>query len=100
MIAIHVQHFLDKKGQEYFAQWLKETANTLKKISGFISIRQLVNPDKKNECHLLLEFQSEILLEKWVTNDSHQMILEKLEPFKLKPFKSNKYNFDIIYSNE
>lgn len=82
MVIVHVQHFLNEKGQQYFKEWIAEIAQTLRSFKGFHSISILENIDQNNECHLLLTFESEILLRKWANSKEHDNFIQKLKPYQ------------------
>ncbi len=91
MILIHVEHFLDEKGQEYFPRWLEEVNQVLKGYNGFRGLRQLHNLDTGGGCHLLLEFESRALFDTWATSIKHDEMVARLAPFRVKPPAVSRY---------
>ena len=91
MIIVHIQHFLNSEGQNYFPKWLEAVANILRQFEGFVSLQQLSNLSDGSECHLLLEFESLELLDKWSSSDTHNELVSKLDPFKIRPYKAYRY---------
>ncbi|NBC19390.1 MAG: hypothetical protein GVY18_18955 [Bacteroidetes bacterium] len=88
MIVVHVQHFLTPEGQQYFDDWLRAVAAALQDVDGFQSLRRLRPVDASDECHLLLTFASLDQLRAWAASETHDALLDRLEPFRLKTQRS------------
>lgn len=88
MIIVHVEHFLNKAGQEIFSAWLEEGAEALRAFQGFITIQALTHVEHPTECHLLLKFESLALLRTWASSDEHDRLIEKLAPYRNKKQRS------------
>jgi antibiotic biosynthesis monooxygenase (ABM) superfamily enzyme len=88
MVIAHVHHRLNQAGQRYFLNWLQIAADRLRRFEGYISIRQLVNVEHPDECHLLLEFESLSLLRRWASSPAHDELIALLDPFRTGPLES------------
>ena len=71
MIVVHVQHYLNKEGSDYFPEWLGSVANTIQIFEGFVTISQLTDVENKEACHLLLTFDSLPQLRNWSKSQEH-----------------------------
>lgn len=88
MILVYVQHFLNDEGQRYFPTWLRETADTLRKFEGFVSLSQLVHVEEPEGCYLTLEFTSLDLLRMWSKSEEHDALIAKLAPYRYRKQRS------------
>jgi antibiotic biosynthesis monooxygenase (ABM) superfamily enzyme len=84
MLLVHIQHFLDKEGNQQFPQWIKDVAVVLKLFEGFLSIKQLINVNSPDESHLLLEFDTEEHFKIWTSSEQHEILLTRLTPYQIQ----------------
>lgn len=88
MIVVHVQHFLTPEGRQRFDDWLRAVAGALQDFDGFRSLRRLRPVDAPDECHLLLTFASLDQLRTWADSETHDALIERLKPFRLRKQRS------------
>ncbi|WP_138431625.1 antibiotic biosynthesis monooxygenase family protein [Fodinibius saliphilus] len=91
MIIVHIKHFLNQQGEEYFGKWVSEVADILSDFKGFISLEIIEEIDEASESQLLLRFEDEPLLRKWADSPEHDALVSKLFPYQLKPYSSQTY---------
>lgn len=97
MIIVHVQHYLNSDGREYFPVWLKEIAHVLSRFDGFIAVRQLKDVDNVSACHLLIEFENLEQLRAWSSSQDHDTMIAKIAPFRLRHWESHIYEAEERY---
>jgi antibiotic biosynthesis monooxygenase (ABM) superfamily enzyme len=81
MVLVHVQHFLDADGRQYFSEWVDEVREELRSFRGFRSLREIERVEAPDEMHLLLSFGAEPQLRRWAKSDAHDRLLARLEPY-------------------
>ncbi|MHA1974000.1 MAG: hypothetical protein ACTSW1_13460 [Candidatus Hodarchaeales archaeon] len=91
MILIHVQHFLNDEGREYFPKWIKETERTLKNFKGFKSLKKATRMEEPLENHLFLEFNNLNTLNRWSTSKEHRKLVNKLKKYSIKHYEAEIY---------
>ncbi len=92
MILVRIEHFLSEEGCGYFPDWLRCLAGKLEKQQGFQEVRWLKEANATVDgCSLLLEFDSQEMLERWVATEEHARAVARLEPYTLKPLRSTCY---------
>ncbi len=91
MIVVHVQHYLNKEGVDYFPKWLESVANTIQTFEGFVTISQLTDVENKEACHLLLMFDSLPQLRNWAKSQEHDDLIAKFAPYRLRKQTSEVY---------
>lgn len=89
MISVHVQHFLNQEGIDYFPEWIEKGKKVLKTFDGFISMKQILYPTKPEETHLILNFDTEKNLKRWSKSAEHHNYLYVLREFTLKKHESS-----------
>jgi antibiotic biosynthesis monooxygenase (ABM) superfamily enzyme len=88
VIVVHVEHFLNAEGVDYFPQWILEARQVLGRFDGFRSIRQLEWVDDPQSCHLWLEFDDLDLLRRWSASEAHDELIDRLEAYRIKKQES------------
>ena len=96
MILMCTEYFLNEEGRSYFPHWLRHVVEKLQEQPGFLGIRQLKDATSGDGCRLLLEFETQELLQRWLASEEHTEALSLLEPFTLKPFSSTQYYAEHI----
>ncbi|MHA1214246.1 MAG: hypothetical protein ACTSPG_03055 [Candidatus Hodarchaeales archaeon] len=91
MILVHVQHFLNKQGKNYFPIWLEKTEQILSSFEGFIRLKRAILIDKPYECHLILEFQDITSLNKWSKSIEHLEHMNRLKQYSIYKHESEIY---------
>lgn len=84
MIVVHVEHFLNAEGVDYFPQWIVEAREVLGQFEGFRSIQQLEWVDDPQTCHLWLEFERLELLRAWSASEAHDELIDRLGAYRVK----------------
>lgn len=93
MIIIHVEHFLNEKGKEYFPTFVKEMRKAMIVYNnGYISLRQLIRENAKGETHFLLEYVNFELLQEFSKIEPHTKLLNELKKYQLKKQVVEKYH--------
>jgi antibiotic biosynthesis monooxygenase (ABM) superfamily enzyme len=98
MIMVHVEHYLNEAGRDYFPHWVKNAATILPRFNGYISIRQIVLIADTNTCHVLLEFGALDLLREWSSSQEHQDLITLLVPYQLQKWRSQIFEVGRVYT--
>ncbi len=98
MILVCIEYFLNEEGRNYFPDWLKLLARKLESQEGFQGLRRLKEASGSDEegCSLLMEFDSQVMLERWVASEEHAETVALLEPYTLRPFSSSQYYVERV----
>ncbi|HHL45954.1 MAG TPA: hypothetical protein ENJ24_05270 [Gammaproteobacteria bacterium] len=92
MILVCNEYFLNEEGRNYFPEWLQYLAKKLEKQQGFQGLRRLKEASVGADgCSLLLEFDNQEMLDRWLASEEHAEAVALLESYTLRPFSSSRY---------
>lgn len=91
MLIIHVKHYLNKKGLNYFDTWFKEVYQFIAKQDGFISLHRAYDNDHKT-VHIWLHFQNREKMLLWGSSKEHAQLIAKLDPYRTQAWEATWYD--------
>jgi heme-degrading monooxygenase HmoA len=82
-VFLHVTQYIKEEGFSALEAIVRDHRDRLSKYEGFVSLRRLhaKEPQRDDEFHLTLEFESEELLMRWRQSDDHVQIAERYKPY-------------------
>ena len=85
MLLVHVQHFLNEEGKDFFPIFIREMKIAMIEYNkGFMTLRQLIKENKPCETHFLLEYENFELLKEFSQTETHSRLINKLKTYQLK----------------
>lgn len=94
MIVAIVQHYLNKKGQQVFPEWISQVEQKLSSFDGFMGIEKIENVRFPEICCLMLQFDTTENLKKWSQSIDHGLLVNELTKYCLQPYRSQIFSID------
>ena len=92
MIFVHVTHFLNADGLEYFPRWFVSLQPLIEAQDGFLNIGYKINLEQ-SAAEIILIFASEPQLNAWAQSESHHKIVGQLNQYRTTPYKVTREEF-------
>ncbi len=98
MIVILVQHFLNDEGQQGFGEWVENLAQHASRYEGFIAARPLILEADPTQTYVLLEWENDELLDRWLAGPERVMLLDQQAPHRLNMLTSTRYTTETVHT--
>ncbi len=92
MLIIHVKHFLNEEGLNYFDTWFKGCYAYLSKQNGFCSLQRAFDNVNPETVHIWLHLENREKMQVWGNSDEHAVLIAELDPYRTQPWTATWYD--------
>jgi|GEM_PF-6892784 len=96
MISKHIKHYLTTEGKQFLPSWLQRLQQARHEVPGFKDILLGKESGDEEATHLILLFQDQSALDRWIDNATHRELLAALQGYLYRPSEIQTFEFESL----